>query len=508
MYSHDMLRGCNDGKVTLLVVDDEPGIVSLLKYVFRNQGFRILCACDGKSALEISKVESIACTILDYSLPDTTGDQLFHQLREIDPALRVLILTAHPELEIAIKLMKEGVCDYLTKPFDPDELIARVLHIIQTAPRQNGQSSPTRDITRLQNRSDKYVISDAEVMQAAQGHIQNLQKYPDTTVLITGPTGTGKTAVARRIHELTHGKNAPFVEIDCSTIPRELCESELFGHEKGSFTGAHCVKTGLFETAKNGTAFLDEIGELEPALQAKFLRVLESRQFKRVGGHTIIPMSARIIAATNRSLPDLVRQGQFREDLFFRLNVFELWMPPLKDRKNDISSLARHFLNQFVERYRKQVSGLDEKALEFLNNYDFPGNVRELRNMIERAVINTESSLISVEHLVSSRGVRTIFSAVDPEIPVQTVLPLPGQDAPVSSSLNLAGLEKEKLLEALAETNGNKSKAAKMVGLSRTAFHRRLQKYHIVDPSTIPAPASTRSTVQPASNHEIFSHGI
>jgi two-component system, NtrC family, response regulator AtoC len=311
-------------KMNILIVEDERIIVDIIRRGLQPHGFQVLSASCAKEATDIFKSEPVDLVILDYSLPDICGAALFSQLRAVRPDLPVVFLTGHANLQTAVELMRNGVNDYLTKPFNVEELASRIKAILQTARRAQGNPAPDLKPANSGWFPGGYIFGESEAMRGVDAQIRNLPRYPDTTVLITGPTGTGKSVVARRIHELSRDRNAPFVEIDCSTIPRELCESELFGHEKGSFTGAHRTKLGLFEAAAGGTAFLDEIGELDLALQAKLLHVLEAHEFKRVGGQTTLPMSARVIAATNRSLPDLVSTGRFREDLYFRLNVFEL----------------------------------------------------------------------------------------------------------------------------------------------------------------------------------------
>lgn len=487
-------------KRTLLVVDDEPLVLELLSSGLKRDGFRVLCAGDGHDAMQVFQAESIDLALIDYSLPDICGSELFKQFHALDPLIPVIVLTGHPNLETAVDLMKGGIRDYMSKPFSLKEVSTRIRAVLDAlAEDSRPAAAEERRGAETAPMANEYIFGNSDAVRIVEAQVRDLARYPNTTVLISGPTGTGKTAVARRVHELTCGESAPFVEIDCSTIPHELCESELFGHEKGSFTGAHCTKPGLFEAAGRGTAFLDEIGELEPRLQAKFLRVLEARQFKRVGGHSVFPMQARIIAATNRSLLDLVHAGQFREDLYFRLNVIELWMPPLRDRGDDILTLSGHFLNLFTRKHNKQITGFTAEALAFLRQCDFPGNIRELRNLVERAVIKTATSQIDLPHLICDRPVTTRTMTMAGPPPMATASAAPPikhavQGAPGSGS-TLAQLERTLLFDALNASHGNKSKAAQLVGLSRTAFYRRLQKHST--PGAGPANGSSAFSVAP-----------
>jgi len=496
------MKNRNGRKTTLLIVDDEPMVLVLLTSALKRQGFRVLGAGDGQEAMKLFERETIDLALVDYSLPDVCGSELFNQFHAANPGLPVIILTGHPNLDTAVSLMKNGIRDYLTKPFNLQEIYLRIRSALEPAvakdveARAGGEPVADPEPAPHAPASRDYIFGSSEVMRVVEAQVQNLPRYPHTTVLITGPTGTGKTAVARRIHELTSA-SAPFVEIDCSTIPHELCESELFGHERGAYTGAHCAKQGLFEAAGNGTAFLDEIGELEPRLQVKFLRVLEARQFKRVGGHSVMPMGARVIAATNRSLTELVRAGQFREDLYFRLNVIELWMPPLRERGEDILMLANHFLDHFSRRHHKDIRGFSARARDFLSACDFPGNVRELRNLIERAVIRANTSEIDAAQLEAHP--RSAVCVAVSAAPTTVSSPTQPAGLEVIPRATLADLERNLLFDALTSAQGNKSKAAQMVGLSRTAFHRRLQKHGSATADPVPAFPSAERYVPPES---------
>jgi DNA-binding NtrC family response regulator len=484
-------------KSSLLLVDDELIVHDIIGQGLKPHGFEVTSATSGAEALELLGKSAPDLAILDYALPDMCGADLYHRLRALRPNLPMLFLTAHSNLTTAVSLMKHGACDYLTKPFRLDDLLDHIRTAMQSpvelAPPPAAKGQPAGS-----ERPSNYLFGASPAMRAIGEQIQALARHPDASVLITGPTGTGKTAIARCLHELTWGRNAaPFVEIDCSTIPRELCESELFGHERGAFTGADRSKPGLFEAAASGTAFLDEIGELEPALQAKFLRVLEARQFKRVGGTNVRPMTARVIAATNRSLPQLVQSGQFREDLYFRLNVVELTMPPLRERPDEIQSLAVHFLQSFATRYDRAITGFTPAALSFLLAQPYPGNIRELRNLVERAVIRSEGETIDVTTLAS--GPTAFQPAQNPPAQLASTTPavsVATPPRPAADSMNLEAMERASIMEALTQAKGNKSKAAAMVGLSRSAFLRRLLKHRLIPsdsdmPPTETVPAST-----------------
>ncbi len=452
----------------LLIVDDEPMVLDLMTSTLESVGFETYRAKTGEEAITLMENEPVDLAILDYSLPDMSGRQLFDVLRSFRDELPTVFVTGFPNIEEAVELMKLGACDYLTKPIRPPLLVSRVRQVLEL-------SHLSKEIEFTRNRSQResnwlpggYLAGESTVMREIEEKLQNVIRHRDATVLLTGPTGPGKSVAARRIHELTHGAGQPYVDIDCSTIPRDLCESELFGHEKGSFTGAHKSKPGLFEAAGGGTAFLDEVGELPPEQQVKLLRVLEERTFKRVGGHLPMRMRARVIAATNRSLPEMVQSGRFRSDLYYRLNVMEIRMPGLRERGADIAMLARQFLDYFSKRYDKSGMTFSDGSLELLATHSFSGNVRELRNLVERAVINAHSLTVDLEIL-------ELQTDRSPETPAPN--PTPTAGAP-SETTNLAELEKQSLAAAMESTGGNKTQAAKLVGLSRTAFLRRLEKY-------------------------------
>ena len=451
----------------LLVTDDDPMTLDFIEAALSTQGHTIFRAATAEEAIATARRESIDAAIIDFMLPDQTGRGLFLKLLELKDNLPAIFITATPDVEQAVDLMKLGACDYLPKPIRPAALVSRLEQLLKVR-------ELTTEVDYLRARSMNgnqwapggYLAGASPAMRPVDLKVKEIADYPTTTVLLTGPTGTGKTAVARKIHELTYGNEAPFVEINCSVIPRELCESELFGHEKGSFTGAHKSRPGLFEAAGSGTAFLDEIGELDLSLQTKLLTILESRTFKRVGGEAPRALNARVIAATNRSLPDLVRDGKFREDLYYRLNVFEITMPALRERPQDIESLAGQFASYYCRQHGKEFTCFSGASLHFLREYSFPGNIRELRNLIERSVILSRGSTLELEMTnPPGRGQITQAPAPDP--------------VPKENNLNLQAHERRMLLQALKTAKGNKSAAARELGLTRRALYRRMEKHGI-----------------------------
>ncbi len=453
----------------VLIVDDEPAVCGLIARLLDGMGHLHVVAHTGKEAMQLMQSETISLVLLDGSLPDTTGARLFEQILLLRADLPVVFITGYPDWEQGVDLMRRGACDYISKPFRPEDLIARIQHVLRA-----GRLQAEVDLDRRSGSPSPFVTGTAPAMKLVTEQLELLGKHPSTTVLITGETGTGKGVVARYIHQLSVGPDAPFVDIDCSVLPRDLCESELFGHEKGAFTGAHRSKPGLFELAHLGTAFLDEIGELEFPLQAKLLSVLESRVYKRIGGHAPIAMSVRVIAATNRPLARLVQDRKFREDLYFRLNVFEIHLPPLRERREDIGPLGRHFLDHFNRIHNAKIEDFTPAATDFLQTYSFPGNVRELRNLIERAVISCRAPLIPPELL---RPVNSLVPSGEPQIIEPDAPPVAGPGWEPSSRLSVN--ERAMILQALAQCLGNQTRAAAMLGISRNALIRRIDKHEI-----------------------------
>src|SRR6478735_6899850 len=368
-------------KATILVVDDEALIRWSLSERLKADGYDVLEADTGRAALE-KVAEGVDLVLLDYRLPDTDGVTILRKIKEFDPEMLVILLTAYANVETAVEAMKLGAYHFANKPFNLDDIAATVARALET--------------TRLRREVRQYVanaarpyalqriVGSSPVMTALRHLVARIASSPASTVLLTGESGTGKDLAAKVIHYNSERSARPFMNITCSALPEGLLESELFGHERGAFTDARQQKTGLLESADGGTVFLDEIGEMVPVLQAKLLRVLEEKSFKRVGGTADIHVDVRVIAATNRDLEDAVEQGKFREDLYYRLNVMQVRLPSLREHPADIPLLVSFYIDQFNREFRKQVRGATPEALDLLRGYRWPGNIRELRNAVER----------------------------------------------------------------------------------------------------------------------------
>ncbi|MBW1976111.1 MAG: sigma-54-dependent Fis family transcriptional regulator [Deltaproteobacteria bacterium] len=455
-------------KVKILVIEDDPSQANILADFLRHKGYRVDKALTAKVALERlgsdeNKSDPIDVIILDWKLPDGDGLSLLEQIKSKHPFAQVIMLTAFGSVERAVEAIKKGAYHYITKPVNFDELIV-------TIERAARELRLQKEIELLKRKLDTVTVPQVSGIIAESSRMKELLSLvakvarTDATVLILGESGTGKEIIARLVHTLSTRREKSFMTINCAAIPEGLLESELFGHEKGAFTGAHQTKPGLFELAHEGTLFLDEIGDLPMALQAKLLRVLQNGTFHRVGGTREISVNVRIIAATNRDLESMVREGIFREDLFWRLNVFSLYVPPLRSRKEDIPALATHFLKTFARKHGKRLHGISRDAMERLITYDFPGNVRELENAVERAVILAEDEVVRVEDLPPSmRNVKEKIS--DDNF---NDLPLPEA---------VAMLERRRIREALRKAGGVKTRAAEMLGISERVLRYKLEKY-------------------------------
>jgi len=448
-------------KFNILVVDDEKNIREGLSKSLELDGYRTFLAEDGEKALMVLQQEEIDLVITDLRMPKITGEDLLRRLSESWPTVSVIILTGHGTIENAVQAMRDGAFDFLTKPVNLDRLSLLVKRALST-----------RELV-LQHRAMQEELDMHKAASAMVGKSPAMRKVIDlvqqvaptkASVLITGESGVGKELVADAVHKLSGRKDNPFIKVHCAALSESLLESELFGHEKGSFTGALNRKRGRFELAHTGTIFLDEIGEINPGVQIKILRVLQERSFERVGGEQTVEVDVRIVAATNRDLKTEIAEGRFREDLYYRLNVVNIHIPPLRERRDDIPLLAAHYLNQCAAENGKTIEGMDNKARACLYNYNWPGNIRELRNTMESAVVMCRSGIIGADdlppHIADSHDEGHI------RLPMGTTL---------------AEAEREMIRATLLSEKGNKSRAADILGIGRKTLHRKLEEYNIHD---------------------------
>ncbi|MDH3520961.1 MAG: sigma-54 dependent transcriptional regulator [Myxococcales bacterium] len=449
-------------KARILVVDDERSMQEFLEIFFRSEGYEAVTAGDVDTALLHLESDEFDVVITDIKMPKRSGIDLLRAAQTAAPDTVLIVMTAFASTETAIMAMKEGAYDYITKPFKVDEI--RI--VVEKALEKKALSSENRRLrSELRSRSrDKSIIGNSAAMRRVFDFVSQVADSR-ANVLVSGESGTGKEMVARAIHAGGERRERPFVAVNCGAIPENLLESELFGHVKGAFTGAVQNKTGLFEVAEGGTVFLDEIGELTLPLQVKLLRVIQERSFRRVGGTSDIRFDARIVAATNRKLEDEVAHGRFREDLYYRLNVIEIPMPPLRERRDDIPLLIRHFIDKYAGDLGKPVRDVSAAVLGKLMEYEFPGNVRELENVIERAVALGREEIIDLDVLPP-----TVLNARENGGAAR--IPEGGVDLDAL----MRDFEKNLLLEALRLTGGVKKRAAQRLGISFRSFRYRLEK--------------------------------
>ena len=442
-------------KAKILVVDDEAIVRESLRDWLSDCGYQIFTAENGHQALEIIERERLSIVITDLVMPEMDGIELMKRAKDIIPNIEVIIITAYGSITTAIAAMKEGAYDYIEKPFCPERAELLVQKLVEH------QGLIEENISLHQKLEERYrfenIIAKSPKMQQVIEVIKIVAKS-NATVLIMGDSGTGKELVARAIHAQSHRRGKPFIAVSCAALPESLLESELFGHEKGSFTGAYAQKKGKFEIANRGTLFLDEIGEMSANIQVHLLRVLEEKEFTRVGGNELIKVDVRVVSATNKDIRKAVASGQFREDVYYRLNVVTIELPPLRERKEDIPLLAQHFLKKFAMENQKEIAGFSPDVTDFLLKYEWPGNVRELENAIERAVILAQNSNIEVTDL-------------------------PHQNLPLARSASpgkmLKEAEKNHILNILTETEGNYSEAARILGISRMTLYNKAREYGI-----------------------------
>ena len=467
-------------KPCILIVDDEQTIRFSLRTFFEEKGFVVEDAADGTSAVNVvtgkkKKAAHPDVVLLDVQLPDMNGLKVLEKIREHSPETSVIMMTGFGSVPQSVEAMRVGAEDYVLKPFNVDEIYLRVKKALESQ-KLKGQVDFLTD--RVTGKWDvKYTLGPNQKMKALYDQLGKVAESPSTTVLILGETGTGKEVIANRIHSLSERRNKPFVAVNATALTAELMESELFGHEAGSFTGATGTKRGLFEVADGGTLFLDEIGDMDQLLQAKILRVLQERTIRRVGGTQNIPVDIRLLAATNKDLEASVRAGEFREDLYYRLNVIPVQIPPLRERPDDIETLVMHFVQEFNQEFRKQVKKIGPKAVKALQEYTWPGNIRELRNIVERTMLlECNGDKLELQHFkLGPHSFQKSFS--EPEVAQEGVQPT--WMSSVGDTVPLETLERQHIAGVLDGTNGNKNQAAQILGIDRTTLYNKLKKYQI-----------------------------
>lgn len=438
----------------ILVVDDEESIRIMLKRVLSGKEYEIQEACNGLDALKKIAKEKYSVILLDLKMPEMDGLQMINKMKEMDINTPIIMMSAYGTIPEAVEAMKLGAVDYLVKPFDLDELKMSLNRIIRHDEMKNENQYYREEEDRRFN--FKEIIFQSQAMKEILKMIEKVAPLP-TTVMITGESGTGKELIARSIHKNSPRREKPFVVANCVAFSPNILESELFGHEKGSFTGANSRRIGRFEIAHGGTIFLDEIGEISLMTQAKLLRVVQEKEFERVGSSTSIKIDTRIVAATNKDLREEIKENRFREDLFYRLNVFHIDIPPLRERKEDIPLLAQYFIKKYNHILNKRIEGLSKKSLNLLFDYSYPGNVRELENIIERAMIMCKEKIIDQDSL-------SFFFKRDNGNP---------------KNETLKEIEKETIKKYLIQNNGNRTRTAINLGISRRNLQSKIKEYQI-----------------------------
>jgi|MudIll2142460700_1097286.scaffolds.fasta_scaffold06220_4 two-component system NtrC family response regulator len=444
-------------RISILVVEDEEAQRSLLEGLLRKEGFDARAAGDGKTAVDTFRNNTFELVLLDYRLPDTDGLSLLKTFKEINPEVEVIMITAFGSIENAVNALKAGAFEYLTKPIDLDDLLFKIKKVEEKRYLVH-ENMLLKEALKDRLKSEE-VIYASEKMHQVMSLVVRVAKT-DSTCLIQGESGTGKEVVANLVHEMSARKGGPLVKVNCSAIPETLLESELFGHERGSFTGAYQRKIGKFELAHKGTIFLDEIGDVPLALQPKLLRVLQEKELDRIGGLRPTKVDVRIISATNKNLEEEVRQGRFREDLYYRLNVVTVVVPPLRERKDDIPLLLEFFFKKYAEKHQKGLKGFTREARDLLIKYDYPGNVRELENMVERACVLTRGEYLSRDDF-------PMFAAGEKQI-------LDGGMKQVVEST-----EKKMITEALVAAGWVQTRAANVLGISERMLRYKMKKLGI-----------------------------
>ena len=446
----------------ILVADDDPGMLKSLAIMLRREGYIVSEAPGGKEAIAELEHNVFELVITDLRMRPISGLDLLHSVKQMSPGTEVMLMTAYGSIETAVKAMKMGAFDFITKPFQTEEILLRVRNALETR-------SLKEEVNQLRAEV-KNTFGFEGVIGVSEGIHRVLTPLPkiaqtESTVLITGESGTGKELIAKAVHATSRRSQGPFISVSCAAFPEQLLENELFGHVKGAFTGAVAARKGLLEEANGGTFFLDEVGEVPLTIQTKLLRILEERNIRRLGDNRPVPVNVRVIAATNRDLESAMRQNTFREDLFYRLNVIAIHLPPLRERKEDIPLLARHFLALHSKRVERDFAGFSPEALEALVAYDFPGNIRELNNVVEQAVALATGPTIELHDLSE----KLFHLDLDAKPSVSSPTPPKG----------LAAMERDLIMERLRVHQGNLGLVAKDLGISRTTLWRRMKEYKI-----------------------------
>jgi DNA-binding NtrC family response regulator len=452
-------------KNKLLVVDDEHLIRWSLEQNLKKQGYEVVTAGSGEDALRLVREEQPDLVLLDIQLPGISGIDVLEKIKEHDEEIIVVMVTANSGLENAVTAMRLGAYDYISKPFNLDEMSIVVKKALET-------SDLKQEVVRLRTETKKNgppnIIGESRQVRALMEMLDKVARSEASTVLVQGESGTGKELVAKWVHYSSNRADKPFIAINCAAVPATLLESELFGHEKGAFTDAKATKKGLFELADGGTVFLDEIGDMEMGMQAKLLRFLEDRSFRRIGGSRVFTVDVRIISATNKDLQKSIEEKTFRNDLYYRLQVIPVFLPSLRERKEDIIPLATHFIGLYNKDFNKKVQGIADAAARVMCDYNWPGNIRELKNVIERAIILGNDDMLLLEHL---------------PLEIVAKAPVAASEQPASSfrlppeGIDIEEVEKELIRQALEITEWNQSKAAKKLNLGIDAFRYRMKKF-------------------------------
>lgn len=450
----------------ILLIDDEPAQITSIKSFLRRRNYSVLSANSGSEGMKIINEGNIDLVFTDFRMPDMSGLEVVKAVKEFNPELPVVVVTAFSDTEDAVKVMKNGAFDYLSKPVDLDELEV----LVKKGKEHNYLISENKSLKEQLKEKYKFdsIISQSGEMEEVLNTAGRVAKSK-ATVLIRGESGTGKELVAKAVHYSSNRKDKPLITVNCAALSENLLESELFGHEKGSFTGAISQRIGRFEQAEDGTLFIDEIGDIAPQTQVKLLRALQFGEFQRVGGTQTIKVNVRVITATNRNLEEMIRQTLFREDLFYRINVVTIALPPLRKRKTDIPVLIRHFIEKYAAENEKHVEGISKEAQDYLMRYHFPGNIRELENLIERAVVMTREEIITTTDLPGGLSFSTERDILDPH----------NFSDPYADKV--ASFEISMIEEALEIKKGNQSQAAKLLEISERHLRSRMQKLGIVN---------------------------